>query len=453
MMNQFEIRVKHRSPAYKRAMHAFAVLFPIWGVILPIMLTLFVLLILRLPANLHWIYAIGIILALLGSIGICAFFALVCDDDCLRITHEGIQFPLRFAAGLRGKLYRSWDELAVLKLRWAGSLDFTPNEFLGLIFSDGGAMTINLRHFDREELQQLLTAVKNCGKSCELDPEFMLLARKGFEATPLKERTASETLQPSAFGEFGMKYGARSTIVRWFSEYWTPLDKMLAPWLLVGILCALLVYGPQLLLNLTNFLPIEQLGNSGASIMAHNTLLAVASLALAAAVFKVLIPLLKPTHLIVSQDGIQKVWDRGLVWQGRMLPWSDVLSSYVLSRGRITDDCKLVFATAQNARAFCIHNAELADDDSRKLFSNTLSSLASKFNIAPDVFDVLIPQRTLTLGEMWDIAMDNEAAPESKTEAAPMQLDDAVSIPIGEAAPVQQPAEAISEKISEKDSD
>lgn len=409
-MNHFQLRVRHRHKAYASAMHLLAVLFPFWGIFLPLTLGLFVLLLLRLPANLHWLYALEIILGLGGTTAICAFFALICDDDCFRVTQDDIRLPLRFAASLRGKLFHSWDELAALKLRWSGSTNFAPEDFLGLVFKNGGAVRINLLHFDKEELQQFLAAIKNRAKSCEFDPEFDLLAR-----ADLRNGASSTSLQNSnnnatEFGQFCLKYGAKSVITRWFNEHWTPLDRLLAPWLFVLVLSAFLLFGPQLLLGLVGFLPVTQLGNSGASLLAHNTLLVCSGASFLWIASVVLKPLFKPTQLIISQEGIQKIWDRGVTIRGSLLPWSDVITIYILSRSRIHDNCRITFASAKNARAFSIQNSDIPDDESRKLLADALRVLAGSASLAPDLFDVLTPCRNLSLGDMWDIAISTTSA-------------------------------------------
>jgi hypothetical protein len=413
-MNHFQLRINHRNKSYRAAMHSFALFFPLWGVFLPVTLGLFVLLLLRLPANLHWFYALEIILGLAGTTALCAFLALVCDDDCLRVTQDGIQFPLRFAASLRGKLFHKWDELAALKLRWGGSSNFAPNEFLGLVFKNGGAVRINLLDFEKEDLQQLFGAIKNCGKNCDFDPEFTLLARASLSNASVNNAPREKAnSQPSLFGEFSLKYGAQSTVARWFSDYWTPQDRMLAPWLFVAILGAFIFYGPQLLLFLVGFLPMAQLGNSGASLLAHRTLLACSAVATLWIAFVLLQPLLKPTQLIISPEGIQKIWDRGIEMRGSLLPWKDVIAIYVLSRSHIHDKCRIVFATAKNARAFSIQNAEIPDEESKALLAVALRSVAGTASLAPDVFDVLTPCRTLSLADIWDLTISECAAEET----------------------------------------
>ena len=411
-MNHFQLKVRHRNKTLRAWMHVLAVLFPVWAVLVPVTLGLFVLLLLRLPANLHWLYAVEIILGLTSTTAICGLLALICDDDCFRITQDGIQFPLRFAIPLRGKLFRTWDELAVLKLRWSGSIEFSKEDFLGLVFNDGAAVRSNLLQFDKEELQQFFGAMKACAKKCEFDPEFALLARAQLQSLTSIGKDSVSTAQaaPVTFGDFGLKYGEQSVVKRWFSEYWTPVDRMLAPWLLVGILSAFLIWGPQILLGLVGFLPMSQLGNSGASIFAHNVLLGVAGATSLGAIFVLLKPLFKPTQLIISGEGINKVWERGFVLEGKPLAWKDVIAVYVLSRGRIHDQCRIVFATTENARAFSVHNADIRDEESRKLVAEVVPSLAGQASIAPDVMDVLIPCKELSLIEIWDHSMPSAEA-------------------------------------------
>lgn len=407
-MKQFQLRVRHTHCGYLAAMHWLALAFPLWGVLVPTTLSLFVLLLLRLPANLHWTLVIGIIVGLAGTTALCSLLALICDDDVFRISQDGIQFPLRFAAGLRGRLFRPWEELAVLKLRWSGNKKFDALDFLGFFFNDGAALRINLLDFDQAELQQLVGAVKSCAKNCELDPEFSQLA---YSLLPIENsRQSGGTEAVPVYGEFLLKYGEQSVIGRWFVEYWSPLDRLLAPWVLVLILVEFLLVGPQLLLYLVGFLPMDQLGNSGASIFAHNALMACAGALGLGAIYLVLKPLLKPTQILVSKDGIQKIWNRGFLWHGHLLPWNDVIGAYVLSRGRVRDAGRIVFATVENARAFSISCTDIPDEGSRELLSKAIQEFGANSSIAPDVHDVLAPIRTLSLAEIFDLAIAQSSA-------------------------------------------
>jgi hypothetical protein len=88
--------MKYSSLPAQTGLHVMAMLFPLWGVAAPAALTLFIVLLLRLPAHISLVSSLGIIFALLCLILGSAFFAVVFDDDQIRVSKDGLAFPLRF---------------------------------------------------------------------------------------------------------------------------------------------------------------------------------------------------------------------------------------------------------------------------------------------------------------------------------------------------------------------
>lgn len=153
-------------------MHALALLFPVWGVVAPAALTLFLVLLIRLPAHISLPLSLSIIFGLLAFILICAFYAVLYDDDQIRVSKEGISFPLKFWADLKNKTQFKWSELSSLRLDWLRKDKFEPDESMILGFANGGVAKLNLSLLNHKQLEQFLIAFEACAFKCERDAEL-----------------------------------------------------------------------------------------------------------------------------------------------------------------------------------------------------------------------------------------------------------------------------------------
>lgn len=217
-----------------------------------------------------------------------------------------------------------------------------------------------------------------------------------------------------------IKYGAKSAVSRWFDSYWTARDRRAAPWALVSLLLGILFLGPQVLLWLASFLPLDQLGNSGASIHSHQVLLAVASILGATGAVIIVSPLLKPTFIETSSKGIRRVWSLGIFeLRERMLPWSEVTSIQVLRPAGATDmrSYNLSLNTATSSSGLKLPLGELENDQSRESIVTAISRWATGATIEPGVFDALMPKRALSFTEIW---LDALSAPPHRERLLPL---------------------------------
>ncbi|MBS1990812.1 MAG: serine/threonine protein kinase [Cyanobacteria bacterium SZAS LIN-3] len=171
-MAEFALSMKYASAVEKANMHALALLFPIWGVVAPAALALFLLLLIRLPAHVSLALSLAIIAGLLAFILICTFYAVLYDDDQIKVSKEGIAFPLKFWADLKNKSQFPWSELSSLRLNWHRKEQFEPDECMTLGFTNGGAAKLKLSMLDRKQLEQFLIAFEACAYKCERDAEL-----------------------------------------------------------------------------------------------------------------------------------------------------------------------------------------------------------------------------------------------------------------------------------------
>jgi len=156
----------------KAAVHVLALLFPLWGIAIPVTLVLFTVLLLRLPANIPIVYALVLIVLMVMVIASCTALALICDDDQIRVSKEGLRFPIKFLPSLRFVGQHSWQELAALKLRWNRQEKFSADESLDFIFKDGGCARLRLQHIEPGELEQFFIAFEACAYKCERDADI-----------------------------------------------------------------------------------------------------------------------------------------------------------------------------------------------------------------------------------------------------------------------------------------
>ena len=114
--------------------HTLALLFPVWGILLPTMLALFILLLLRLPADIPLVYSLGLVGGMVSVFALCLSCALICDDDKIHVSKDGITFPLRFLPTLKWRRQFKWEELGAIKLNWQRGESFAPDDAVTFFF-------------------------------------------------------------------------------------------------------------------------------------------------------------------------------------------------------------------------------------------------------------------------------------------------------------------------------
>jgi hypothetical protein len=206
-MARFVLRMKYDTPVASGCMHVLAVLFPIWGIAMPITLLLFTWLLVALPANIALSYSAAIIAGLLAVMLASMLAAVVCDDNEIRVDKNGIVFPLRFVPALKGKFERTWDELKAIRIRWLRNSQFSADEYIALIFADGAAAVLKLPYLKKSELEQFFIAFESCAYNCQRDAELADFERAVEEPrdghicsyTQMWEQTLSQRFAPSTF--------------------------------------------------------------------------------------------------------------------------------------------------------------------------------------------------------------------------------------------------------------
>lgn len=206
-MAEFELRMKENNPAQAAGLLAMAVLFPLWGLAIPGGLILFIILLLSLPANVPIGLALAVVAGLALTSIICAVITFFLEDDQIRISKQGLSFPLSYFSCLKMKLQRSWDDLTDLKLKWQRESKFNEQDSMLLIFRGGGMARLPLHRFADSDLEQFFIAFESCASGCQRDAdlddlEYALQTRKTGSLpsyTQLWERSLSNRFSGATF--------------------------------------------------------------------------------------------------------------------------------------------------------------------------------------------------------------------------------------------------------------
>jgi hypothetical protein len=204
---EFELQMKYSTVPMKVGMHLCAISFPIWGIMIPTLTALFIILLLRLPANFPLLYCLGLISLLVGIVVISLIISLICDDDQIKVTKNGISFPLRFWPALKFQPHHTWQELGALRLNWQRQAKFKKGETLNLFFRGGAHAQLQLQNLNPKELEQFFIAFESCATKCERDaelPEFeraIQLKQSGLQIsfTELWEKSLSNRFSGATF--------------------------------------------------------------------------------------------------------------------------------------------------------------------------------------------------------------------------------------------------------------
>jgi hypothetical protein len=195
-----------RDPASDAGFALMALTFPVWGLVCPATLILFVALLLRLPATVSITTALLIVFGLACCTALCAFLTAYFEDNQIRVSKHGLSFPLRYGLGLGFKLQRNWDDLYELKVKWNRKIDFDTS--ITMMFKSGGIVQLPVRYLALDELEQFFIAFEACASNCNRDAELddfeLTLQNKDHQAiqqsyTQLWEKSLSSRFSGATF--------------------------------------------------------------------------------------------------------------------------------------------------------------------------------------------------------------------------------------------------------------
>lgn len=167
-MAELEVSVSYRTKPARVGLLTMMCLMPLWAIVIPFCLGLFLVLLVKQPvALIPAVFALGTLLAVpILSV----LVAAICEDDRLLITKEGLAFPLLFLPELQFRRERLWSDLSHASL----SSDFERGKHIMMLrFKSGGSASIDLSNCSKSDVEQLLLATEVWGKECERTPQLI----------------------------------------------------------------------------------------------------------------------------------------------------------------------------------------------------------------------------------------------------------------------------------------
>ncbi len=172
-MAELEISVQYKSVPARAGMFAMGLLMPVWAIIVPFCLGLFISLLLQSPDRVTPMSAAMVLIGLILIPIVAIVVSAICEDDRLLISKEGLSFPVRMLPILRFRRERVWSDLQSVTLNLTNSDVGKPTGDLTMFFKSGGAAPIRLKDVPAQDLEQLLLAIEVWGVDCKRPPELV----------------------------------------------------------------------------------------------------------------------------------------------------------------------------------------------------------------------------------------------------------------------------------------
>ncbi|MGD9681691.1 MAG: serine/threonine protein kinase [Candidatus Obscuribacterales bacterium] len=168
MSSDLELSVSYKTLPTRVGFTIMCALLPVWALMAPIVLGLFIGHITRNPGDASsWatmIICLGLLSIYIGGVLLTAFT----EDDKLFVSKDGIAFPLFLLPLLKLRRNRGWTEL-----RAADIIDSEGDNPRLLLTFDDSSVPISLKNIDRSETEQLLLSVELWGSSCQRSSQLV----------------------------------------------------------------------------------------------------------------------------------------------------------------------------------------------------------------------------------------------------------------------------------------
>jgi hypothetical protein len=186
---ELELSIRYKTLPVKVGLGVMSVLFPVWALVLPFCLGLFISLLIQSAATIPPLVAAAVLLGLLLLPVLGILMTAVCEDDRILVSKEGLAFPLFMLPALGYRRERVWSDLAQAQIRWSRGPSPARGDKLVLFFKSGGRAVCGLGGISNSDLEQFLLAVEIWGSGCERQPELI-----EFQNTLQNENKGLETL-------------------------------------------------------------------------------------------------------------------------------------------------------------------------------------------------------------------------------------------------------------------
>jgi len=165
-MAELELSVRYKTAPTRVGFGVMCAAFPVWGLLAPILLGLFIGHVYRNPQVATSLATLIICFGLLGINLIGLMLTAITEDDKLYVSKDGIAFPLFLLPFVGFRRNRAWSEL-----RHADLIQSSPEEEGKLLLTfESGSVGINLGGIDAADREQLMLAIELWGTNCERSP-------------------------------------------------------------------------------------------------------------------------------------------------------------------------------------------------------------------------------------------------------------------------------------------
>ncbi len=170
-MADLQINIEYKNRPAKILLSAMTFLFPIWAIILPACLGLFIGNTIMhsdsLPLSFTVIGCMSLIFLMSTGILLAAF----AEDKHIHLSKDGIAFPLLFLLRLNFRRDRNWPELNSAEL--LDAMDDTQSKRLILGFNSGEIIPLRVDCVKTPDLEQLFLAIELWANNCKRSPQLI----------------------------------------------------------------------------------------------------------------------------------------------------------------------------------------------------------------------------------------------------------------------------------------
>jgi hypothetical protein len=165
-MAELELSIRYNTLAHRIGFILMCILFPVWSLIAPVMLGLFVTCMAFSTTHVPLLGALLVVLGLLSISFAGMVMTSIAEDDRLFISKNGFAFPPLFIPANRFRRGRVWTELLAADIEPSSN----DKDRLVLRFHADHAMALNLSHIEKKHIEQILLAIELWGTSCNRSP-------------------------------------------------------------------------------------------------------------------------------------------------------------------------------------------------------------------------------------------------------------------------------------------
>ncbi|MBI4533525.1 MAG: serine/threonine protein kinase [Candidatus Melainabacteria bacterium] len=166
-MAELELTIAYKTKPARVGLILMGALMPVWALIVPFCLGLFLGLILLKPGQVSPLITMLVLMGLAVIPIISVVVTALCEDDRLLVSKEGLAFPLFMLPGLGFRRERLWSDLSHVRLIWNGTSNYSNHDMLLMYFRSGGCAQISLKDVSKADLEQLFLALEIWGANAQ----------------------------------------------------------------------------------------------------------------------------------------------------------------------------------------------------------------------------------------------------------------------------------------------